>query len=134
MDHSPHYQLIVFCIAVLSLRFVPVCSSASTAPLVRPTSGTRALRVLSVVFACSLVWLSIVRGWVDASPLLSTAGMQVVATLPLWCIVAFGAYSLSSIGWNLITFRDCPEAFIALEKDIQESRQRLTKKGFKFDE
>lgn len=31
--------------------------------------------------------------------------------LPWWLLVSFGAYSLSSIGWGLLTLRECPEAF-----------------------
>jgi hypothetical protein len=36
--------------------------------------------------------------------------------LPLWVIVSFGAYSLAVISYNLIKFRDCPEAAAELEK------------------
>ena len=85
--------------------------------------------------ALSLLWLSLMLEWVPSSVrgLLSPALMQVVATLPLWSIVAFGAYSLASIGISLCTFRDCPQAFVELDKDINTSRARLQKKGFTFD-
>ncbi|KAJ1561160.1 hypothetical protein HK405_004754 [Cladochytrium tenue] len=38
--------------------------------------------------------------------------------LPLWCLVAFGSYALASIGWALLTFGDCPEAYISLLKPL----------------
>ena len=112
------------------------CASRFTAEPVsnRPRSGTRAVRVLGVLVSAVLLWLSVMLGWVDAQRYLSPAMLSVVSTLPLWLIVAFGAYSLASIGWALLTFRDCPAAFVELEGDIKRSRERLAKKGFKFDE
>jgi hypothetical protein len=35
---------------------------------------------------------------------------------PLYAIILFGCYSLASIGWNLIVFRDCAEADAELRK------------------
>ena len=34
--------------------------------------------------------------------------------LPLWALVTFGAYSLGSVGYSLLTFRDCPDAHAEL--------------------
>ena len=34
--------------------------------------------------------------------------------LPLWALVSFGSYSLASIAYSLIVFRDCPEAHAEL--------------------
>ena len=31
--------------------------------------------------------------------------------IPWWLLVAFGSYSLWSLGWGLLTFRDCDEAY-----------------------
>jgi hypothetical protein len=65
--------------------------------------------------------------------------------LPLWCLVAFGCYSLSVIGMNLVRFRDCPEAareldavscvccqsaLIAFQQELDEVRKELAEKGY----
>ena len=45
--------------------------------------------------------------------------------LPLWALVSFGSYSLASVGYNLLTFRECPEASVELEKvDLSHSASR----------
>lgn len=31
--------------------------------------------------------------------------------LPWWLLISFGAYSLWTLGWNVMTIRDCPEAY-----------------------
>lgn len=36
--------------------------------------------------------------------------------LPLWSLVALGAYALGNIGWNLMHFNSCPEAAEELQK------------------
>jgi dolichol-phosphate mannosyltransferase subunit 3 len=41
---------------------------------------------------------------------------QPVIQLPWWLLVAFGSYSLWSLGMGLFTFRDCPEAYEELMK------------------
>lgn len=92
------------------------------------------MRVLGALVACALLWISVMRDWLGVQQYLSPPLLQVLSTLPLWLVVAFGAYSLCSVGWALLTFRDCPAAFVELEGDIKRSRDRLTKKGFKFDE
>lgn len=52
--------------------------------------------------------------------------------MPLWALVAFGLYSLCSIAYSLVVFRDVPEEFAVLRKDIADAREELTAKGFKF--
>ena len=47
--------------------------------------------------------------------------------------MTFGAYSLASIGYNLLIFRECPQAFAELEKDLAAARQRLKAQGFQLD-
>jgi len=36
---------------------------------------------------------------------------QILPVLPWWLLVAFGSYSLWSIGMGLFTVRECPEAY-----------------------
>jgi len=94
-------------------------------------NGGRATRVLGVLGALAAVWVSLVSGAVDSSSWLSPAAFSVVQTLPLWALVSFGAFSLASIGWALLRFRDCPQAAKELEGDIATARKRLEQRGFK---
>jgi dolichyl-phosphate mannosyltransferase polypeptide 3 len=52
---------------------------------------------------------------------------------PLWSLVTFGAYALSNIGLNLITFNNCPTAAQELTQDIQEAKTEMRKRGLKMD-
>lgn len=53
--------------------------------------------------------------------------------LPLWALVSFGAYLLSSLGWSLLTFNDVPEAHQRLMKEIELARTDLKAKGVEVD-
>ena len=48
--------------------------------------------------------------------------------LPWALLVAFGAYALGSIGWALVTFKECPEAKSELLKEIDMARKELSAK------
>jgi len=49
--------------------------------------------------------------------------------LPFVVLVAFGSYSLLNIGLSLLWFRECPEAFKSLQKEIEEAKKDLGAKG-----
>ena len=72
--------------------------------------------------------------WVGAMRLdLDDGHAQIVETLPLWILVAFGAYSLASIALALISFNDCQAAVEELDEDIKKARADLAgRKGFTF--
>jgi len=53
--------------------------------------------------------------------------------LPLWGIVAFGAYLLAKLGYGVLTFNDVPEAHRDLVKQIEQARAELKKKGVEVD-
>ncbi|PPQ66347.1 hypothetical protein CVT24_007184 [Panaeolus cyanescens] len=36
---------------------------------------------------------------------------EILPVIPWWLLVAFGSYSLWSIGFGLVTLRECPEAY-----------------------
>lgn len=39
-----------------------------------------------------------------------------VLQLPLYILIVFGCYSLATIAWNLMTFPECPDEAISLQK------------------
>jgi len=58
---------------------------------------------------------------------------QIVSLLPWWLLVSFGAYSLWSIGWGLLTLRECSEAYEELLSEIAEAKDDLRTKGVTVD-
>ncbi|KAK7463522.1 hypothetical protein VKT23_006870 [Stygiomarasmius scandens] len=58
---------------------------------------------------------------------------QILPVLPWWLLVAFGSYSLWSLGWGLVTFRDCPDAYNELLLEISEAKNDLRTKGVSVD-
>ena len=55
-----------------------------------------------------------------------------IAYLPVWAILLLGIYALSSVLYKVATFGDCPEAAVELSRQIEEAKQKLANKGFKF--
>lgn len=58
---------------------------------------------------------------------------QILPIIPWWLLVSFGSYSLWSLGWGLFTFRDCPEAYHELLKEINEAKNDLRGRGVTVD-
>jgi dolichyl-phosphate mannosyltransferase polypeptide 3 len=58
---------------------------------------------------------------------------EILPTLPWWFLVAFGSYSLFSIGWGLWTFRDCPDAYKELMGEIAQAKNELRVQGVSVD-
>ncbi|TFK56833.1 dolichol-phosphate mannosyltransferase subunit 3 [Heliocybe sulcata] len=58
---------------------------------------------------------------------------QILPVLPWWLLVSFGSYSLWSLGWGLWTFRDCPDAYEELLKEITMAKDDLRTKGVPVD-
>lgn len=53
--------------------------------------------------------------------------------IPWWLLVAFGAYSLSSLGLGLLRFHDTPEAYQSLLGEIQQAKNELRDQGVEVD-
>ncbi|KIK31306.1 hypothetical protein PISMIDRAFT_670345, partial [Pisolithus microcarpus 441] len=58
---------------------------------------------------------------------------QILPVVPWWILVSFGSYSLWSLGWGLFTFRDCPEAYCELLKEINDAKNDLRTRGVSVD-
>ncbi|XP_075228775.1 dolichyl-phosphate mannosyltransferase subunit 3 [Lycorma delicatula] len=57
-----------------------------------------------------------------------------VLLLPVIVVGLFGIYAASVVLWRVFTFNNCEEAAKELQKEIQEAREDLKRKGFIFDE
>jgi dolichyl-phosphate mannosyltransferase polypeptide 3 len=129
-----NWTLLLLAVRELRSKYNPSSTSSGKQRRRSPApTGGRARRVLGLLGVLSAVWATLVSGAIDSKSLLSPSLFAVVQTFPLWALVSFGAYSLASIGAALFTFRDCPQAFVELEHDIAEARNRLAKRGFKAD-
>lgn len=57
---------------------------------------------------------------------------QVIWPLPVYLLVAFGCYSLATIGYRVATFNDCEDAAKELQEQIKAAKKDLSSRGFKF--
>ncbi|KLO20343.1 dolichol-phosphate mannosyltransferase subunit 3 [Schizopora paradoxa] len=74
--------------------------------------------------------------WLDIIPvpfLDATVKDELIPVLPWWLVVAFGAYSLSSLGYGLYTFNDVPAAYEELMSEISQAKSDLQTKGVSVD-
>ncbi|XP_030321074.1 dolichol-phosphate mannosyltransferase subunit 3 [Calypte anna] len=76
-------------------------------------------------------------GW--AALVLTVPGRQLpgpireaLLPLPLYLLVAFGCYSLATVGYRLATFNDCEEAAAELQEQIRAARADLRRRGLRF--
>ncbi|XP_041037678.1 dolichol-phosphate mannosyltransferase subunit 3 isoform X2 [Carcharodon carcharias] len=65
-------------------------------------------------------------------PSLPEAGRQLLWALPAYLLVAFGCYSLATVGYRLATFNDCQAASEELQAQIREAHGDLARRGFRF--
>ncbi|KAM6106409.1 dolichol-phosphate mannosyltransferase subunit 3 [Pterocles gutturalis] len=63
---------------------------------------------------------------------LPAAFREVLLPFPVYLLVAFGCYSLATVGYRLATFNDCEEAAVELREDIGEAREDLRRRGLRF--
>ncbi len=57
---------------------------------------------------------------------------EAIRYMPVYAIVTLGVYALSSVLYKVATFGDCKEAAMELNKEIEDAKKKLEKKGFKF--
>lgn len=73
-------------------------------------------RLVSIPFVDQKVTDKIVPVVCNVVSASSTSQLNIVLQLPWTLLVAAGSYSLASLGWGLLNFRDCPEAYEELMK------------------
>ncbi|KAJ2684610.1 hypothetical protein H4R19_006872 [Coemansia spiralis] len=87
---------------------------------------TRAQRLATAFTAAAATWL---LGFAGILPLSETVRADVWPVLPLLLVVALGSYAFVNIGYNLLVFRECPEAYHELMQQIQEAKDDLRAKN-----
>ncbi|KAJ1949556.1 hypothetical protein FBU59_001090 [Linderina macrospora] len=76
--------------------------------------------------AAAGLWL---LGLIGLLPLPEVLQTQVWPALPLLALVSLGAYAFVNIGYNLLVFRECPEAYHELMQEISEAKDDLRANG-----
>lgn len=86
---------------------------------------------VSAIVVFFTLWLLLCR--YAAESIADPHVLQVAQVLPMYVLVAFGAYSLGVIALSVLSVNDCPEASKELDRQVVEAKADLAKKGFKFD-
>ncbi|KAF9088911.1 hypothetical protein BGX29_003562 [Mortierella sp. GBA35] len=89
---------------------------------------TRATEAAAFFGITATLYLALLFQWLPIT-LPETVQNFTLPVLPWWALVSFGAYSLGNIGYHVLTFRDCPEAFDELQVQIAEAQRDLRSKG-----
>lgn len=55
--------------------------------------------------------------------------IMIVALAPLWGLILLGLYAISWVVYGVVTLKDNPEAAKELEKEVEEAKQELRKRG-----
>ncbi|KAJ1730832.1 hypothetical protein LPJ61_002819 [Coemansia biformis] len=87
---------------------------------------TKAQQLATAFTAAAVGWL---LGLAGVLPLSETVRTQIWPVLPLLLVVSLGSYAFINIGYNLLVFRECPEAYHELMQEIQEAKDDLRTKN-----
>ncbi|XP_076448360.1 dolichol-phosphate mannosyltransferase subunit 3-like [Babylonia areolata] len=76
------------------------------------------------------VWSAIVFQLVPVP--LSPSWHDVVTVLPLYLLISFACYSLAVVGYRVATFNDCVAASEQLKEQVEEAKEDLKRRGYKY--
>lgn len=77
------------------------------------------------------LWVGLILGYIKSD--INDSTKDVILFLPVFVIIGFALYSVAVIAYRVATFNDCIEAAKELKVDIEDAKNDLTSKGFKFD-
>ncbi|KAJ9573957.1 hypothetical protein L9F63_008647 [Diploptera punctata] len=92
-------------------------------------------KLLEWLFGLSLflgVWGALVMRQVQAK--VFEDWMSFIIPLPAILIVLFGIFSATIVLWRVYNFNNCEEAAQELQKQIQQAKTELRKKGITFND
>ncbi|KAJ7451080.1 dolichol-phosphate mannosyltransferase subunit 3 [Mycena latifolia] len=93
----------------------------------------RAHRVALISTFFASLWMLVFFEVLSVPGLDEGAVKEIWPLIPWWLLVTFGSYSLGSLGWGLFTFRDCPEAYEELLREISQAKDDLRSRGLSLD-
>lgn len=91
---------------------------------------SKLLEWVSLVTSILALWLAV---FFEKTPFdMSTNTKNVLLISPVLLGIGFAIFSAAVIAYRVATFNDCVDASKELQKQIQEAKDDLTKKGFEF--
>ncbi|KAI9315293.1 dolichol-phosphate mannosyltransferase subunit 3 [Dichotomocladium elegans] len=87
---------------------------------------TRATEAFSALGLATIIYIALFFGFI---PLPDIIQNKIVPVFPWWTLVTFGSYSLGYLGYHIMTFSDCPDAYTELMGEIQQAKLDLRSKG-----
>ncbi|KAF8488688.1 dolichol-phosphate mannosyltransferase subunit 3 [Gautieria morchelliformis] len=94
---------------------------------------TQAQRFAAAVFFLGTIYILTYLSIIPVPLLDDDKKNEILPVIPWWLLVSFGSYSLWSLGWGLLTFRDCPEAYQELLSEITTAKNELRMQGVSVD-
>lgn len=91
---------------------------------------TKATQTAVALFFYSAVLFALYTGALPSSEKIQ---LEIVPYVPLWSLVAFGAYALGTLGYDLVSFNDKPEKYKELLGQIDEAKAFYKAKGLDLD-
>ncbi len=76
---------------------------------------------LAIGIAFLSIWLTLINGSDSSNPITLYA--------PVWAIILLGLYAVGSVILGLMSFKDTPEAAAEIERQIQEAKAEMKKRG-----
>lgn len=91
---------------------------------------TKATETFVALFALSALYFALYTRTIPSPELFHK---EILPYLPYWCLVTFGSYSLATLGWGVLTFKDKEDKYRELLKQIDEAKLFYKKKGITLD-
>lgn len=92
---------------------------------------TKITETLLAFFALSAVYFALYAGVIPTSEKVHD---EILPFLPWWTLVTFGAYSLGTLGWGVLTFKDKEDKYKELLNQIDEAKSFYKQKGIDLDQ
>lgn len=82
------------------------------------------------VFVLTTIYVALFVGVIPTpEPIYS----KIIPLLPWWSLVAFGAYALGTLGYDIVTFKDKEDKYKELLGEIDEAKRFLRTNGVDVD-
>lgn len=119
-----HCSSLSDCLLSVLLALPPLCLSPAV-PIM-----TKLLEWVFGVLVVGAAWALVTFDLLDLR--LPETYKAMTWPMPVYLLVAFGCYSLATVGYRVATFNDCEGAAKELQEQIREAKEDLKKKGLKM--
>ncbi|CAN6674802.1 hypothetical protein TRVA0_066S00188 [Trichomonascus vanleenenianus] len=92
---------------------------------------TRAGEAVNFFAVVAVIYAALYFGIIPTG---KTIQNEIIPVLPFWALVTFGSYSLASLGWGVLTFKDKEAKYKELLLQIDQAKKELRAKGVDIDD